>query len=274
MSTSSPPVPPHSSLASRLSSCPGCDKPFTSFDLKSLGVTDDEAREWVSTDEPMMLRIQKFPYYCERCINRIGRETSAEAEASRVRRVRYDAYHFGNMPVSARRETLEESSEEVMRRNPDVWMALSKVPLGKNVWIIGIPGTGKTFLAHCCANNHLDRGISAASVQGDQINQIGGMFDEKRAAALKPLKSVRLLVIDDIDKPTYTSRGIDALLAVMDARERSKLRTIFTANTTGAWCSRTWERVRPDNPSIAKSIVERMMPIDSYTLTGESLRSR
>lgn len=261
---------PFEALAARLHSCPGCDAPFTAFDLRALRVTVEEAAEWLNGND-LQLKIQKLPFHCNACIAKINLQSAQEAEQARLRRVLYNAYHFGSMPRDAKAETLENSSEDVMRRNEAAWMLVGK-PLAKNWWIKGNPGTGKTFLAHVVANQYLDRGSSAASVKGERINEIGGLFEEKRASAMKDLKAARLLVIDDIDKPNYTPRGLDAMLHLLDVRMREKLRTIFTANTSGSWVAGTWRNIRPDNPSIAKSIMERMLPIEVIELTGESLR--
>ena len=178
------------------------------------------------------------------------------------------------MPRSAKEESFENASEAIMRRNESAWAVAMKFPLDKNLWVKGNPGTGKTFMAHCVANEYLKRGRMAHSVTAIEINGAGDFYQDRKDAFLKPLKTCPLLVIDDLDKPTWLPRGLDVLFAIMHARESNKsLRLIVTANADGKWLLPKWQQVRTDNPSIARAILERMMPIHSLELTGLSLRT-
>lgn len=256
--------------ADYLAPCPECHKPFTGFDLASMGVTADEVAEWRT--RPAVHDMSKLAYHCHACIVNIEHQNAREKAESRQRKLAYNTYRFGLMPKDAKDETIENSSDSVMGRNPEAWLLAGRGCPTSNLWVKGEPGTGKTFYAHCIANLALASGTSVASVKGERINAIGDLFDEKRQTALKDLREVRLLIIDDIDKPTYSPRGLDVMLSLMDARMRGKLRTIFTANASGSWLAGVWKNVRPDNPSIAKSIMERMLPVQTIEITGESLR--
>jgi DNA replication protein DnaC len=256
----------------KLGACPECQKPFTGSDLVMMGVTEDEAAEWMRRTDGISAMVARMPYTCERCIFHAQHQNAMEREASRWRKLRHHTYESGRMPIDAKGETVEASTEAIMRRNPDAWILAGK-PLASNLWVMGAPGTGKTYLAHALANEALSRGFAVASIRGERINAIGDLFDDKRQAAMKDIRAVYLLVIDDIDKPTYSARGLDCMLALMDARMRAKAITIMTANTSGAWLAGKWKQIRPDNHSIAASIMERMLPIQKIELHGGSLRA-
>ncbi len=263
---------PYETLAARISACPECTKPFTAFDLKSMHVTPEEAAAWLDGN-PRQIQLQGLTYYCSACISKIEKANDAERAQSRIRQMIHNTYRLGYMPKCARDETFENASEAIMRRNENAWIVAMKYPLEKNLWEKGNPGTGKTFMAHCIANNYLVHGKATHSVTGIEINGSGDFYEERKAHFVKGLKTCALLVIDDLDKPTWTPRGLDVLFQIMHARAADKsLRLIVTANGDGKWLLSKWQQVRTDNPSIARSILERMMPIQSMELTGASLR--
>lgn len=243
----------------------------------ALIMSDSEAAEIVKYDQeietfsPEMNRaIKNIAYLCAACLNRADGVRREEIRARQIRQLRHRCYSTGLLPRVAEGCTFADSSHNLEERNPDLWN-LCRLPLTQNLWIHGMPGTGKTYLARCVLNAALDDGHRAAEISALTVNEIASRF--KWQDELKRYADVSILLIDDMDKPRWTPAGLDAMFYLMDRRNaRKTARLIVTANQRSKDAVQPWYSVRPDNRSIPMAICERMLPIKNVEMVGQSIR--
>ena len=98
----------------------------------------------------------------------------------------------------------------------------------------GEPGVGKSYLSFCIANSLLDKGISVIattlSILIKKIKEISSFGVEDESKFYNTLKTVKLLVIDDLGVDYKNEWVISKIYEVIDARYRSGLPVIITTN--------------------------------------------
>jgi len=162
------------------------------------------------------------------------------------------------------------SNVDIEAQNTVAWnRARQCTPITGTLWIYGPQGTGKTWLAHCVLNEYLSRYRTAAEVDAVQMKHWDWGDIKSR---IKPYVQANILLIDDIDKPQWTSCGLDCLKMIFDYRYEYKRATIITANTGASACRDMMIQARPDNPSVVASIFDRMKPLEPLKLIGGSNR--
>jgi DNA replication protein DnaC len=114
-------------------------------------------------------------------------------------------------------------------------------PLG--MFLIGKPGTGKTFVAGCIANELIRMGKHVLYLSApDLFEHIGeyrtanGAFSpdkerlEKVAAMYESIMNCDLLILDDLGTETYHANRQPELLAIINHRTGTGRKTIITTN--------------------------------------------
>ena len=103
----------------------------------------------------------------------------------------------------------------------------------KNVGLLfsGVPGTGKTFFAACIANALLDKGIPAMiSTIPSLATAMSANFEAKKPEILDQIKSVDLLVLDDVGTERNTSYMAERMFEIVDSRYRAGKPLVVTTN--------------------------------------------
>lgn len=98
--------------------------------------------------------------------------------------------------------------------------------------LLGGVGTGKTHLAAAIANTFVDRGIMTLfATFSDHLEHIREEFDRAgKREYLSRLKSVPVLVIDDVGKERRTEWSQQIMFDVINSRYEHMLPTIITTN--------------------------------------------
>ena len=102
-------------------------------------------------------------------------------------------------------------------------------------WITfaGPSGSGKTYLAAAIANHQIDLGCPALMITAsDLLDQLRVGFEEGAVATFSDtfdqLRSVRLLILDDLPTKPTTPWGQDRLFQLLAHRHSAKLSTVVT----------------------------------------------
>ena len=223
-----------------------------------------------SPDLDRALRTMAATLRCPRCATLRQTVDSAETQHARIARLTSDTYAKSLMPHEARKCTYTDSYEDVEMPNQEHWNRARAVPIKTGLWLKGKPGVGKTFFARCILNAHLAAHYTAAEIGALHLDAVGSHFQWE--AEIKPYTTPYVLLIDDLDKPSWTPAGLNALWALCDKRMANDRRTIITANQTPEGIRNSWRTTRPDNASMAATIFERLLPMEQVELRGESLR--
>lgn len=107
---------------------------------------------------------------------------------------------------------------------------------GYGIYLTGMNGVGKTYLACAIGNHAIACGYSVRFLTMAAIiqNEIRGWRDEESASVAEECRNSDLLIIDDIDKVYKTRTGIEISLFdnILRSRVQSKKPCIFTSNRT------------------------------------------
>ena len=214
---------------------------------------------------------EHLEFVCRKCCALRDHERVRRQAARKVDRMIEETFAQGlYLRESAIRDTFAQSDPAIERLSPEVWCAARRWKVGDHtLWVRGPQGTGKTFLAHCILSSMLTQGVSIAEMTGSEINKIGN--DWHPNDGVKTFRPVALLLIDDIDSPAWTHRGIDVLRDMLDFRYRRGLSTLVTANNSGQVLRDRLKQVHP-NPAVPGTALDRLQPVDVLELAGQSHR--
>lgn len=111
-----------------------------------------------------------------------------------------------------------------------------RLAAGVGLYVYGAEhGTGKTFLAHCLANELVDRGVWVRFYRdGEVLRLLRSAFSERsnvsEAEVMDRLVAPTVLVVDDFGKHRVTEWTAAAYFDVVDQRMEAGQLTIFTSN--------------------------------------------
>lgn len=136
---------------------------------------------------------------------------------------------------------------------------------GKNMLLIGTPGTGKTHLGVAVANflNHETRYTAAYRTIGGVLQSIketyGGDGHESEGKIIAGLTSVDLLVLDEIGatKENPSDFELSTIFAIINGRYESELPTVIISNLAPdglakAMGERCVDRLREGSPVVVQ----------------------
>lgn len=120
---------------------------------------------------------------------------------------------------------------KIARRYVNSWQKVRDENIGLLLW--GSVGTGKTFAAACIANALLDRGVAVRMTNFSSIlAQMRSLYADGRAALLRELADIPLLIIDDLGIERGTEYALEQVYAVVDERYKAGRPLIVTTNLT------------------------------------------
>jgi DNA replication protein DnaC len=141
----------------------------------------------------------------------------------------------------------------------------------QNLIILGQTGVGKTHLAIALGRMLCNQGISVAFhstnllFESMQAEKVAGRY----LAAIKKLRKIDVLILDDFGLRNYTHEEATVLLEILEDRY-SKAISIITSQIE----PEGWKNLFEDEV-IKDSIVDRMRnPSDKVVLSGESYRKK
>jgi len=155
-----------------------------------------------------------------------------QAAEDRKRHEKADELRKCCLPVAAMaRHTFDIADDakhiQLARRYVERWDDVRKKNVGLIFW--GNTGTGKSFTAHCIANALIDRLVPVRVFSvADIISR--SMDREQRDAVQEIVKSVPLLVLDDLGAERDTPFAREQLCAIIDQRCESGLPLVVTTN--------------------------------------------
>lgn len=249
-----------------ISNCAHCGEPMPEAEAVEYAASIESLTE---VNPCLAESIQRLCWLCPRCLLAHDAANAAERRARDVSRLIERTYTEGLLPTSARACTFADSSPAIEDRNRELF---NKARLSKtNLWVAGAPGTGKTFLARCVANKALDEYLSAAETTGIAINDLGQQFQHDKQT--RPFLDVSVLILDDLDKPQWTNRGVELLWQILNHRMEAKKRVIVTSNTKPAEWRQLMAQYGHQSGTIS-SLIERLKPMQGLELSGASLRQK
>jgi DNA replication protein DnaC len=103
--------------------------------------------------------------------------------------------------------------------------------------LFGAPGTGKTYLAFCIANELLNRLVPVIAISSIGIlNRIKETYkrygSEGEVEIINNLKNASLLVLDDLGAENNTTWAKEKIYEIIDSRYRDRKPIIITTNLT------------------------------------------
>ena len=130
-----------------------------------------------------------------------------------------------------RKHTFEAASEDkhvqLARRYVEEWTEMRKRNVGLLLW--GNTGTGKSFTAHCIANALIEQGVPVRVYSVVDL-MMSLMNWQKRDDILQKIRTVPLLILDDVGAERDTPFSHEQLCAIIDERGESGLPLIITTN--------------------------------------------
>ena len=116
---------------------------------------------------------------------------------------------------------------QLARRYVERWDDVRRKNVGLIFW--GNTGTGKSYTAHCIANALIDQLVPVRVFSVTDI--ISRLMDrEQRDKVQEKIKSVPLLVLDDLGAERDTPFAREQLCAIIDQRSESGLPLVVTTN--------------------------------------------
>lgn len=254
--------------------CQGCDQ-------LSAAVPQEEAIIFLERHE----RVKNvYPWenlmgkmWCGPCLKKTDDERHKLARENKAGQIRRNLITQKLLPMGFHSACFEQSNRMIELQNKDAWAwAHEWTPDSGNAWIYGNVGTGKTFMARCILNAHInERRRPVAEVTGGKWVETAVRFSEY-VQHRERLQEVDLLLIEDIDKAIWTEQAFDMFFDLMNTRCDQKLRTLITTNGLPEYMlgaeSGIWRGVCRGNPSKVTAVMDRLLPIKRLEFKGVSQR--
>ncbi len=199
--------------------------------------------------EYVTVRGQKFlvTKLCACDIESIERENARKEEERAALKVNENksASNIDPMYATASLATFDQESDNKGAYNlAKNYVAQFPEMLKRNQGLLfwGDVGTGKTYTACCIANELLERGHTVYSLSFAQLFQkVNGYSTEQEEELMERVKTVDLLILDDLGAERSSDYGNEKVYAVIDTRYRIGKPTIFTTNMTLSQMKETYD---------------------------------
>lgn len=173
--------------------------------------------------------------------------------------------------------TFNTSDKDAERANAAIWgyarnYTTSMLIGHKNFYIHGPAGVGKTHMARCMLMRAVECELTV--MECNLYKLLTSAVDYKNTSKISDQAyQVHVLLLDDVDK-AYPNRFTCAYLhSLIDRRCRTGRATIITSNyDSAAWAAQINRGA--DNPTMAAAILERLLPVCKWEMTGASLRRK
>jgi len=178
------------------------------------------------------------------------------------------------------KQTFEASDESAMAHNPESWDA-AKAWLDSGarcLYLYGPPGTGKTYAGRCVLYDALkSRTQEKPYVSVIELSAYKMLKNASSFGAVAEYLNMRLelcdyLMIDDIDKPTWTANHVSFFWNLLNERYDKGGRIIITTNINPDKFRDIFKGVSNSNNSKVTAAIERLHPVTQAEFKGESLR--
>lgn len=165
----------------------------------------------------------------------VPKETDDDLEARRAARLNnYQSRWAERLPAMYADASLDNLTDA--QHHPEIlrWMAEDRLHLV----LAGGVGTGKTYAAYAIGNRLLERGVWVeAWPVGDLMDALRPTSTDRDAE--RRARDCQVLILDDLTAKA-TEWEAERLTLLMDARVRSKRRTIVTTNISAAQIAEAW----------------------------------
>ena len=253
--------------------CPKCGAEAPAYSPEEAEALLNFHRDPTHPAKAILAYIRELDYLCDNCSAAL--EESAESRRSHERYQRLVSTLLTKELITkfTLGPSFEASDPDIEARNLNEWDWARDWTAGReNVWFYGPPGLGKTYMARCLLKRSAENGRSIAEVPAAKWLQKSPKWEEN-TPFLAALKTVGVLLIEDVDKAIWTVEGINAFWELLDARYTANRRTFLTSNVDPEYFlgpGGSWRR--GDNPSRANAIAERLLPLHRVQMRGTSLR--
>ena len=237
--------------------------------------------------------VAALPMMCD-CSGSVAADKAATEDQERRRRDKEEGARFAasGMPEGFRSRVFGPGClprAEMRAAYGEAWRWVQAVIRGARcrpmLYVAGDLGTGKTWLAACCANAlvHAGRWVTWRRY-GDLLRDIKDTYSDRSTMAERALlewfgRRARFLVIDDLGKDKPSEWAVSRLYDIIDSRYAAGRSTIFTTNYGGdALIDRLTPRDGRGNvldEVTPRAIVDRLREVSlAVRLEGGSLRCR
>lgn len=218
-------------------------------------VRDDSIRGLLSSVASMLS--------CDACIDSANNQRAVERAGRHIENLRHSTFNGTAAPIWAMECRFNKA--QVVAENRETYKTAYRWDCQRPVWIFGPSGSGKTWLG--CAMLH--RAIEQRHLPGfrssaDDVELAAHKFD--RSKLLQPLDDAGCLLLEDLDKTVWTTKGVGALRYMLDKRKSNNHPTILTSNRPIATVVRVWEGVA--KADVVSSVANQLRGLKQLELTN------
>ncbi len=179
---------------------------------------------------------QVFPANCDCQKQRIADNLAEEQRrrqkdtSDRLRKMGLQDAQYKNTDFSMDDRRDAEASD-FCRNWVDDWETARRNNDG--IMLYGDVGSGKTFYASCIANALIEKGVPVLmTTLADLELAMSANFRQNEKEILQTIKSVDLLILDDVGKEQTGAAMMEATYKIINTRYKSQKPLIFTTNMT------------------------------------------
>ena len=185
---------------------------------------------------PGVFENRPSPRRCE-CMQAVAQQEEAkhnrQAALARIDRLRKQGLTEAQYMEStfAIDDKADERASNICRNYVDKWQEINKENIG--LLLYGDVGGGKTFLASCIANALLDKGEPVIMTTIPALSMAMNVnFGNERAAILNQVKTIPLLILDDVGMSRNTATALENAYDIVNTRYKAKKPLVITTNLT------------------------------------------
>ena len=128
--------------------------------------------------------------------------------------------------IQFRQPDAYKTAKTFLEKWPDIKKA------GRGICFVGDVGTGKTHLSFAVFNDLVRRGVSGLAVTvPDLMDELRPRSEEKQMEQIETLKTIDILLLDDLGAQRNTPWVTERLFIIINARYNNLKPTIITSNS-------------------------------------------